>query len=72
MASMPRMRRTVRASCRLESGGGSRHFNLIEFHYVPKHASWLNMVEFEIGVMRTQCLDGVRMRCAVGALPADR
>ena len=22
----------------------------LEFHYVPKHASWLNMVEIEIGV----------------------
>ena len=29
----------------------------IEFHYTPKHASWLNMVEIEIGVLRTQCLD---------------
>ena len=29
----------------------------IEFHYVPKHASWLNMVEIEIGVIRTQCPD---------------
>ena len=29
----------------------------LEFHYTPKHASWLNMVEIEIGVMRTQCLD---------------
>ena len=29
----------------------------IEFHYVPKHASWLNMVEIEIGVLRQQCLD---------------
>src|SRR5260370_38382577 len=29
----------------------------LEFHYVPKHASWLNMVEIEIGVLRTQCLD---------------
>ena len=28
-----------------------------EFHYVPKHASWLNMVEIEIGVLRGQCLD---------------
>jgi transposase len=28
----------------------------LEFHYVPKHASWLNMVEIEIGVLRTQCL----------------
>ena len=29
----------------------------IEFHYTPKHASWLNMVEIEIGVMERQCLD---------------
>jgi transposase len=29
----------------------------LEFHYVPKHASWLNMVEIEIGVLRAQCLD---------------
>ena len=27
----------------------------LEFHYVPKHASWLNMLE--IGVLRGQCLD---------------
>ena len=29
----------------------------IEFHYTPRHASWLNMVEIEIGVLRSQCLD---------------
>jgi hypothetical protein len=29
----------------------------LELHYVPKHASWLNMVEIEIGVLRGQCLD---------------
>ena len=29
----------------------------LEFHYTPKHASWLNMVEIEIGVMVRQCLD---------------
>src|SRR5690242_226760 len=29
----------------------------LEFHYVPKHASWLNMVEIEIGVLAGQCLD---------------
>jgi hypothetical protein len=28
----------------------------LEFHYTPKHASWLNMVEIEIGVLRGQCL----------------
>jgi transposase len=29
----------------------------LEFHYIPKHASWLNMVEIEIGVLASQCLD---------------
>jgi len=29
----------------------------LEFHYTPKHASWLNMVEIEIGVLRGQCLN---------------
>ena len=29
----------------------------LEFHHTPKHASWLNMVEIEIGVLRSQCLD---------------
>src|SRR3712207_1483517 len=28
----------------------------LEFHYTPKHASWLNMVEIEIGVLKSQCL----------------
>ena len=28
----------------------------IEFHYTPKHASWLNMAEIEIHVMETECL----------------
>lgn len=29
----------------------------VEFHFVPKHASWLNMVEIQIGVLKSQCLD---------------
>ena len=29
----------------------------LEFHYTPEHASWLNMVEIEIGVLRGQCLN---------------
>jgi len=28
----------------------------LEFHYTPKHGSWLNMAEIEIGVMSGQCL----------------
>lgn len=30
----------------------------LDFHFTPKHASWLNMVEIEIGVLNTQCLSG--------------
>jgi hypothetical protein len=29
----------------------------VEFHYTPKHASWLNMAEIGIGVLTRQCLD---------------
>jgi hypothetical protein len=29
----------------------------VEFHYTPKHASWLNMAEIEIGILGRQCLD---------------
>ena len=29
----------------------------IVFHYTPKHASWLNMIEIEIGNMNQQCLN---------------
>ena len=29
----------------------------IEFHYTPKHASWLNAAEIEINVMDTECTD---------------
>jgi hypothetical protein len=36
----------------------------LEFHYTPKHASWLNMVEIEIGVLRGQCLRDRRMAAA--------
>ena len=29
----------------------------VEFHYTPKHASWLNMAEIEIAALSRQCLD---------------
>lgn len=40
-----------------EPAEARRVLNKLEFHYTPKHASWLNMVEIEIGVMVRQCLD---------------
>jgi transposase len=49
----------------------------IEFHYTPKHASWLNMVEIEIGVLRGQCLarridDPKRLRREITAWERQR
>jgi len=29
----------------------------LEIHYTPKHGSWLDMAETELGVLNTQCLD---------------
>ena len=29
----------------------------LEFHHTPKHGSWLNMAEIELGVLARQCLD---------------
>src|SRR5215813_12498657 len=29
----------------------------LEFHYTPKHGSWLNMVEVERSVLTSQCLN---------------
>jgi transposase len=28
----------------------------LEFHYTPKHGSWLNMAEIELAILSTQCL----------------
>jgi len=39
-----------------EPSEARRILSKLEFHFTPKHASWLNMVEIEIGVMVQQCL----------------
>lgn len=31
--------------------------NRFEFHYTPKHGSWLDMAEIELSVLSRQCLD---------------
>jgi hypothetical protein len=31
--------------------------NTLEFHFTPKHGSWLNMAEIELSVLVRQCLD---------------
>lgn len=40
-----------------EPAEARRILNKIEFHYTPKHGSWLNMAETEINIMNSQCLD---------------
>jgi transposase len=40
-----------------EPAEARRILRKLEFHFTPKHASWLNMAEIEIGVMIRQCLD---------------
>jgi hypothetical protein len=49
----------------------------IEWHYTPKHGSWLDMAEIELSVLSRQCLDrriGTRqeLEAAVGAWEAER
>lgn len=34
-----------------------RILSKLEFHYTPKHGSWLNMVELEFSVLSRQCLE---------------
>ncbi len=34
-----------------------RLMDKIEWHYTPKHGSWLNMAEIELSVLGRQCLD---------------
>jgi DDE superfamily endonuclease len=43
-----------------EPAAARRILRKLEFHYTPKHASWLNMVEIELSVLSRQCL-GQRM-----------
>ena len=41
----------------LGSRAAAKLLRRVEFHYTPKHASWLNMAEIEIGILIRQCLD---------------
>jgi hypothetical protein len=49
----------------------------LEFHYTPKHGSWLNMAEIELAVLSRQCLDRripdrVSVRRETAAWESDR
>lgn len=42
---------------RFEAEEARRLCRKVEFHYTPKHASWLNMAEIEIHALGKQCID---------------
>ena len=49
----------------------------LEFHYTPKHGSWLNMAEIELSVFSKQCLKGrigdeQMLRRQIGVLERER
>jgi len=56
----------------------ARHLlDRVEFHYTPKHGSWLNMAETELSIMNRQCLDcrldsQAKVAAAVAAWEAPR
>jgi len=50
----------------------SRLIGKLEVHYTPKHGSWLNMAEIELGILSRQCLDRripdrEKLKCEVAA-----
>ena len=40
-----------------EPAEARRILKRLEFHFTPKHGSWLNMAEIELNVVGSQCLD---------------
>lgn len=40
-----------------EPAEAKRLLERLEFHYTPKHGSWLNMAEIELSVLSRQCLE---------------
>jgi hypothetical protein len=40
-----------------EPSEARRLLDRLKIHYTPKHGSWLNMAEIELGVLTRQCLD---------------
>ena len=44
-----------------EPAEARRILRRLEFHYTPKHASWLNQIEIEFSVLSRECLGGRRI-----------
>jgi len=56
----------------LEPTKAKRFLDRLEFHYTPKHGSWLDMAGIEFSVLSRQCLaqripDEATLKCQVAA-----
>lgn len=59
------------------SSEARRILQRLEFHYMPKHGSWLNMAEIEIAILECNALsrrleDETALRCQVSAVENER
>jgi len=65
-------------SCKqFEPSEAKRILDKLEFHYTPKHGSWLNMAEIELSVLNRQCLnrrlpDSYTLKLEIAAWEEDR
>ena len=60
-----------------EPAEARRVIQRLEFHYTPKHGSWLNMAEIEFSVFSNQCLnrrieDQASLKREIAALETER
>jgi transposase len=60
-----------------EPAEARRLLRKLEFHYTPKHGSWLNQAEIELSVLSRQCLDRripapTKLRAEVAAWERER
>jgi DDE superfamily endonuclease len=62
---------------RYDPATARRLMEKLEWHYTPKHGSWLNMAEIELSALATQCLSErmgsrARLESEVAAWESDR
>jgi transposase len=60
-----------------EPAKAKRILDRLEFHFTPKHGSWLNMAEIEFSVISRQCLSGYipdieTLKCETSAWEIER
>ena len=68
---------TRRSGAQSDPAEARRILRRVEFHYAPKHGSWLNMAEIEMSIFARGCLSGrvasmQDLRQRIATLEAER